>query len=763
MSTRPRSRTQQQGSGAFFAISLIPLGLLVGLGIWALGRDARLGKEETLQQLETITGYIHEGFERRIEHALIDAYLMARNNLDAPQELRDGPILVSSSRDPTTGKRYDERHHYFVTEIADWIETTPLPYFKNSLEDINRLSRLVPQTFDRLLEPSTARLNTSDSANEAEPSELKSIQGEPNPGIEAFRQGLEFARNGDFTNAIESLSNVARLPNGSTETGLPLHPLAAYQIARVRAKIGHEADFRDSLQSALSQILAFPCPLTPKLLDSLDELENQVLGPSAPLVDRAQREWEHRLAEIDFAKTIAPHLGDAGSRFWVPWRGVDWLVFSELAGFSTPIALPKLLVQEAVVDALQATPFAPPHYAGVEVYITGKRVIEFHYSADLQAFYSTRDGRVHSRLEYPKSPQEYPTDPNARVTMSGAPEGYQLEDLWLGRPILERSVSEKSPHETALAIAPSNLSSGIRPPYQLRLILRDKGAFEKEISRRLVWLSGILLGAIGVAGSGVFISWRAYARQIRLNALKSDFVSSVSHELRAPIASIRLMAEGLERGRVDDPEKRATYHRYIHQESRRLSALVENVLDYARIESNRRRYRFERTPIVDLCKETLGAMTPLAREKEAPLEFDEPSALSEAALNPRIDANAIQQALVNLLDNAIKHTEPKTSVRLEIDTDASERFLRLRVRDHGPGVPKNERKRVFERFYRSESEWTRETQGVGIGLSITLHIARGHGGDVSIEDSPGRGATFVLTIPLAPNASNSPSTHHESK
>ena len=153
---------------------------------------------------------------------------------------------------------------------------------------------------------------------------------------------------------------------------------------------------------------------------------------------------------------------------------------------------------------------------------------------------------------------------------------------------------------------------------------------------------------------GLITAYRAFRREQQLGEMKSNFVSSVSHELRAPIASVRLMAENLERGKIPEPAKQNEYFRFIVQECRRLSSLIENVLDFSRIEQGRKQYEFEPTDLVALTRTTVKLMEPYATEKGVKLEtFNTQHPTPNIELD--VDGRAIQQALVNLIDNAIKH------------------------------------------------------------------------------------------------------------
>jgi signal transduction histidine kinase len=280
--------------------------------------------------------------------------------------------------------------------------------------------------------------------------------------------------------------------------------------------------------------------------------------------------------------------------------------------------------------------------------------------------------------------------------------------------------------------------------------------FEQQNSRSL-WIRMVLVTAALTSIVGFISAYRAFHKQLRLSEMKSNFVSSVSHELRAPIASVRLMAEGLERGKISDPTKQREYFRFITQECRRLSSMIENVLDFARIEQGRKQYEFEPTNVTALVEQTVKVMGPYAAERnvqlvsraerpEIPVERSE--TLQDSVLTASIDGPALQQALVNLIDNAIKHSPNGSEVVVALSVDVHRALLELSVSDSGPGIPGAEHEKIFERFYRLGSELRRETPGVGIGLSIVKHVVEAHGGEVRVKSEAGRGSRFTIEIPL---------------
>jgi signal transduction histidine kinase len=319
--------------------------------------------------------------------------------------------------------------------------------------------------------------------------------------------------------------------------------------------------------------------------------------------------------------------------------------------------------------------------------------------------------------------------------MNGVPGYLGLAVELAGATVGETPAGRRLATSAPLALAPE---------LSVSVTLADPPAFYAALRQRTLWFGGLIGCSTLAALAGLFAAWRAFLKQQRLAELKSNFVSSVSHELRAPVASIRLMIESLESGKVSQPGKPEEYFRFISQECRRLSALIENVLDFARIDQGRKQYEFEPTDAAALVKASLQLLEPAAREKGITLRLQ----LAEAGLatvTPCWDGRAIQQALINLLDNALKYSAKGTTVTLRVTPDGA--GLRLAVEDQGVGIPTGEQQRIFERFYRVGTELRRETQGVGIGLSIVKHIVEAHGGRVTVRSTVGQGSCFTMELP----------------
>ncbi|MBI4468607.1 MAG: HAMP domain-containing histidine kinase [Acidobacteria bacterium] len=263
------------------------------------------------------------------------------------------------------------------------------------------------------------------------------------------------------------------------------------------------------------------------------------------------------------------------------------------------------------------------------------------------------------------------------------------------------------------------------------------------------WVQGsyLILGVLTVLlVGGLMLTYRSVNKEMALARLKSDFVSNVSHELRTPLSLIRLYAETLELGRIRTQEKAEEYYRIIRKESERLTALINNILDFSRIEAGRKEYDFRETDLAELVRNTLDAYRYQIEQQGFTFEQRIDSNLPAM----RVDREAIARSLVNLVNNALKYSadEKFLCVRLYRVDDK----LRLEVVDRGIGIARGEHSKIFEKFYRTGDPLVHNTRGSGLGLSLVRHIAHAHGGEVEVESTPGKGSKFTLLLPL-PGAS----------
>jgi two-component system phosphate regulon sensor histidine kinase PhoR len=228
----------------------------------------------------------------------------------------------------------------------------------------------------------------------------------------------------------------------------------------------------------------------------------------------------------------------------------------------------------------------------------------------------------------------------------------------------------------------------------------------------------------------------------RLETVRRDFVANVSHELRTPVAVIRANAETLMAGAKDDPLMAHKLIDGLHRNAERLARILADLLDLSRLDAGQ--YRLEVTPVVVkmVTEQSLTAVEPQAKARNVTVAVTVPDALSV-----RADPKALDQILVNLIDNGVKYTRADGHVWVEA-RDVGD-AVRIEVRDDGPGIADKHRERVFERFYRADPHRSRDAGGTGLGLSIVKHLVESMGGEVGVEPNHPRGSIFWLRLPKA--------------
>jgi signal transduction histidine kinase len=274
-------------------------------------------------------------------------------------------------------------------------------------------------------------------------------------------------------------------------------------------------------------------------------------------------------------------------------------------------------------------------------------------------------------------------------------------------------------------------------------LLGDFGKYEQwaQTSFAINMTMSIVLAAVLL--SGIVLALRTASREMKLSMMKNDFVSNVSHELRTPLSSIRVFGEFMRRGRVVEQAKIREYGEYIESESRRLTQLINNILDFSRIESGQRVYSFEDADIEEIVTSALTTCAVRLRSKGFNIEFtgpDEPLPLMS------VDAGAVDRAICNLLDNAAKYSGDDRQILVRLERFDNE--VKVSVMDHGIGISKEEQKRIFDRFHRVSTGLVHDVKGSGLGLSIVQHIAQAHGGKVTVQSELGKGSTFSIVLPM---------------
>lgn len=282
--------------------------------------------------------------------------------------------------------------------------------------------------------------------------------------------------------------------------------------------------------------------------------------------------------------------------------------------------------------------------------------------------------------------------------------------------------------------------------------IRMRHMTEEEWSRKnfITSLSFSALTALALIG-GVVMALRAASRAMKLSQMKTDFVSNVSHELRTPLASIRVFGEFLKLGRVKEPDKIQEYGEYIETESRRLTQLINNILDFSKIESGQKTYHFEQTAVECVVADTLKTFEVVLEQNGFTVSLEKPSfPLPQVVIDP----DAIAQAFINLLDNAVKYSGGSKEIGVKLAEQGD--TVTISVIDHGVGIASEEREKVFEKFYRVGNCLVHDVKGSGLGLSIVKHIVEAHHGRVTVESEPGHGSAFIIHLPVEQSARAKP-------
>ena len=277
-------------------------------------------------------------------------------------------------------------------------------------------------------------------------------------------------------------------------------------------------------------------------------------------------------------------------------------------------------------------------------------------------------------------------------------------------------------------------------PVESSMLDESEGARRQRFAYVSVALAGIgVIAIVGLAAAG------SLRRHLKLARLKTDLVAAASHELRSPLASMRVLVEGLLADDPLDPKKTREYLELLAVENQRLSRLIENFLTFSVLE--RHRYRFVFAPSQP---SAIVASAVAAIRERVPVDGDVRVEVAPELPPVLADAEALSTALSNLLENALKYTpaDKRIVVRASHDGNGSVLFA---VEDNGIGIPVREQRRIFRRFYRVDQRLSSETSGVGLGLSIVDLIVRGHSGTVSVRSAPGSGSTFTLRVPCAPH------------
>ena len=256
----------------------------------------------------------------------------------------------------------------------------------------------------------------------------------------------------------------------------------------------------------------------------------------------------------------------------------------------------------------------------------------------------------------------------------------------------------------------------------------------------LYWL--ILILVVGFTAFGGYLLWRDVSRELAIAEMRSHFAASVSHELKTPLTSIRMFAEALTMGVQKEPEAQKEYLQTIISESERLSRLLNNVLDFSKIEQGTRTYRFETTSLEEVIAAAEKAMAFPLDQKGFHLQVE-----LEKGISPILaDRDALEQAVLNLLHNSMKYSGDSRKIQLKLRRNGD--MARIDVIDHGIGILEENKHQIFGKYFRVPGIENQKIPGTGLGLTIVSHIAKSHGGRIEVDSQPGVGSTFSLILPL---------------
>jgi signal transduction histidine kinase len=281
------------------------------------------------------------------------------------------------------------------------------------------------------------------------------------------------------------------------------------------------------------------------------------------------------------------------------------------------------------------------------------------------------------------------------------------------------------------------------PDFRVDLCFRDDSVFKDAAGKETagyVWTGTLVVALIVTSGA---VAARAVGQQIRLNRLKNDFIATVTHELKTPLSSMRVLVDTLLEGRYEDRVQAVEYLQLISRENLRLTRLIDNFLTFSRMDRNKRAFEIVKTSAAEIAKAAVEAMQTKLNGGRCRLSVS----IQESLPSVVADKDAMVTVLVNLLDNAYKYTRDDKQIELKVCEKRN--VVCFSVADNGIGMTARQMKRIFDRFYQADASLSRRAEGAGLGLSIVKFICDAHHARITVDSRPGEGSTFTVELPAA--------------
>ncbi len=290
-------------------------------------------------------------------------------------------------------------------------------------------------------------------------------------------------------------------------------------------------------------------------------------------------------------------------------------------------------------------------------------------------------------------------------------------------------------------VTPQQKNLWLIPDFSLGIILKGS-SIEDVIKSRITFTFVIITVLIVVLIAAGILLIRNINHEVKLAQIKADFLSNVSHELRTPLALISMFAETLEMDRVKTDEKKKEYYKIISQETARLSKIVNKILNFSKMEAGKIKYNFELCDLNEILQNISNVYSFHLKNNGFSFSID----YAEEKLFLNGDKESISEAVINLIDNAVKYSKEKKEVKIK--TGIVREMVFIQVQDFGIGISKEEQSKIFEKFYRVSTGNVHNTKGTGLGLALVKHIVTAHNGRIEINSQTGKGSTFKLLFPL---------------